>query len=35
MDTYDWGDITARLTKMLRLQTPPVGMKWIRTEEEL
>lgn len=35
MDTYDWGDLTARLTKMLRLQTPPVGMKWVRTEEEL
>ena len=35
MDTYDWGDLTARLTKMLRLQTPPVGMKWVRTEREL
>ena len=35
MAAYDWGDIAARVTKMLRLQTPPVGMKWVRTEEEL
>ena len=35
MEQYDWNDIITRLTKVLRLQTPPVGMKWIRTEEEL
>ena len=35
MATYDWNEIVARLSKMLRLSTPPVGMKWIRTEEEL
>lgn len=35
METYDWGDIVARLTDKLRLQSMPVGMKWIRTEEEL
>lgn len=33
--TYDWGDVVARLTRLLRLQTPPVAMKWIRTQEEL
>ena len=35
MAAYDWGDIPAHVTKILRLQTPPVGMKWVRTEEEL
>ncbi len=35
MAEYDWNDIVPRLTGKLRLQTPPVGMKWIRTEEEL
>ena len=35
MATYDWNDIVARLTKLLRLSTPPVGMKWVETEEEL
>lgn len=35
MADYNWNDIVERLTKMLRLSTPPVGMKWIRTEEEL
>ena len=29
MTTCDWGDVVARLTKMLRLQTPPVGMKCV------
>lgn len=33
--TYDWSDITARLTRTLRLQTPAVGLQWIRTEEQL
>ena len=35
MEKYDWTDITGRLARLLRPQTTPVGMKWIRTEEEL
>lgn len=35
MENYDWESIVERLTKLLRLQTPPVAMKWIKTEEEL
>jgi len=35
MEDYDWENIVERLTKLLRLQTPPVALKWIATEEEL
>ena len=35
MEKYDWNDITGRLTRLLRPQTTPVGMKWVRTEEAL
>ena len=35
MEKYDWNDITGRLTRLLRPQTTPVGMKWVRTEEDL
>ena len=35
MRTFDWDDIVERLNKQLRLMQQPVGMKWIRTEEEL
>ena len=35
MNQYDWGRITAQLTTLLRLSTPPVALKWVRTEEEL
>lgn len=35
MEPYDWKEITEQLTSLLRLQTPPVAMKWIKTEEEL
>ncbi|NCB52590.1 MAG: hypothetical protein EOM54_12030 [Clostridia bacterium] len=34
MGKYDWKDITARLNKVLRIAAP-VGMKWLKTEEEL
>ncbi len=32
---YDWEDISKRLNKTLRIAAPPVGIKWIKTEEEL
>lgn len=35
MENYDWENIVGQLTKLLRLQTPPVAMKWIATEAEL
>lgn len=35
MSTYDWKEITARLDRYVHLMRTPVGMKWIRTEEEL
>ena len=35
MASYDWNDIVSRLTRVLRLSSTPVGMKWITTEEEL
>lgn len=35
MNAIDWKEITAQLTSLLRLEAPPVAMKWIRTEEEL
>lgn len=35
MDSYDWKEIVGRLTGLLRLQTPPVALKWIKTEQEL
>lgn len=35
MSKYDWNDIVDRLYKMLHLMQAPVGMKWIKTEEEL
>ena len=35
MATYDWNDISERLKKYLHLMYTPVGMKWVRTEEEL
>lgn len=34
MAEYNWNDIIARLNKMIRYGTAPVGMKWIKTEEE-
>lgn len=34
MPIYDWNDITARLARYLRLNSG-IGMKWVRTEEEL
>ena len=34
LEKYDWNDITGRLTRLLRPQTTPVGMKWVRTEED-
>lgn len=35
MGNYDWNQIVADLKKYLHLMYTPVGMKWIRTEEEL
>jgi uncharacterized protein (DUF169 family) len=35
MENYDWETVAAQLTRLLRLQTPPIAMKWIETEEEL
>ena len=35
MGTYNWQDISDQLIRLLRLATPAVGMKWIRTKEEL
>ena len=35
METNNWNDISAKLTKYLHLMYTPVGMKWVRTEEEL
>lgn len=35
METYNWNDITGKLMQYLHLMYTPVGMKWIRTEEEL
>ena len=35
MENVNWSEVTAALTRLLRLQAPPVAMKWIRTEEEL
>lgn len=35
MAAYDWKDIVGRLNEQLHLMRRPVGMKWIRTEEEL
>ena len=35
MEGYDWKQITGRLTELLRIQATPVGIKWVRTEEEL
>lgn len=32
---YDWENIVERLNKMLHLMETPVGMKWVKTEEEL
>lgn len=34
MAEYNWNDIIARLNKMIRYGTAPVGMKWVKTEEE-
>lgn len=35
MATYDWQELSDKLVKLLRLATPAVGMKWIRTRGEL
>ena len=35
MEVHNWQEIVPQLTQLLRLQTPPVAMKWIETEEEL
>lgn len=35
MGTYNWQDISDQLIRLLRLASPAVGMKWIRTKEEL
>ena len=34
MATYNWAAIVARLNKLIRYGCAPVGMKWIKTEEE-
>lgn len=33
--TYDWDKVAGQLVTLLRLATPPVGVKWLRSEEEL
>lgn len=33
--SYNWEDIVSRLEKMLRIMSNPVGLKWVKTEEEL
>lgn len=35
MEGTDWSSIAQRLAKVIRLQAPPVGMRWIKSEEEL
>lgn len=35
MQQYNWNQIVEALSAVVRLQTPPVGMKWIQTEAEL
>ena len=35
MASYDWKDIVDRLNAKLHLMAAPVGMKWVRTEDEL
>lgn len=35
MEKYNWQELVPQLTQLLRLQTPPVAMKWVETEEEL
>jgi len=32
---YNWEDIISRLNQMLRIRLVPVGLKWVKTEEEL
>ena len=34
MATYNWAAIVARLNKLIRYGCAPVGMKWVKTEEE-
>lgn len=33
--SYNWVDVVSRLEKMLRIMSNPVGLKWVKTEEEL
>ena len=35
MENIDMREIVAQFTSLLRLSTPPVAMKWIKTEKEL
>lgn len=35
METFDWNGINDKLHKYLHIMYNPVGMKWVRTEEEL
>ena len=35
MESYNWQEIVPQLTQLLRLQLPPVAIKWMETEEEL
>lgn len=35
MDMYNWPEIVSELTKLVRLNQPPVALKWYKTKEEL
>jgi hypothetical protein len=34
-DTVDWADTLARLDRVLRIRTTPIGMKMFETVEEM
>lgn len=35
MEKYNWKEISEKATALLRLNYPPVAMKWFKTEEEM
>ena len=35
MEKYNWKEISEKATALLRLNYPPVAMKWVKNEEEL